>query len=79
MSSDHAIPILVIGLFVAFGMGFLVGSTSREAGLSYPANYNPGQAIVAEATKAAEAHVRECYQMMIAQLQKDHAVTETAH
>ncbi len=62
MTNENAIHVLLIGLVVAFGVGFLVGYGSHED--HYPQQACQG----AEQTKAAMEEVRSCYALLATHL-----------
>ncbi len=59
--------ILIIGLVVAFGIGFFVGHDRQEP--AYPVNYNPQQAAASDAVKVSQESNKLCYDLIAQQLQ----------
>lgn len=62
------VPLLIVGLVIALGCGFLIGHLTAgqgpivvQAQPSVPANYNPAQAIAEDAIKAAQQSQQTCW------------------
>lgn len=65
MGKESTIPLLVIGLVVAFSAGFLVGERSspppqQVEAMPLPANWDPS----ASALKVAQENSKACYDLL---------------
>ncbi len=64
----------MIALVVAFGVGFLVGSSGRQES-PWPANYSPSAALESQGIKAAQESTKQCFDLIAKQLVREASAT----
>lgn len=66
--------ILIIGLFIAFGIGYSVGSGRPDVVNPWPVNYNPQAQMQNDAIKLANEATERCWKLTLQKLQQDKGV-----
>lgn len=67
------IPYLLVGLFVAFACGYVVGSGSRERPVEEksPTNYDPLRTIINDTVKNLQNSEQHCWSLLIEERRKE--------
>ncbi len=70
----NANQLLLIGLFIAFGVGFGIGAASTSAttvSSPYPVNYDPARSVLSDALKTQQDKTEFCYMTMVKKLEAE--------
>jgi hypothetical protein len=59
---------LIIGIVVAFGVGFLVGNMAKEVAAPLPVNYDPARQVCMDALKVQKDNGDRCWAQIVAML-----------
>ncbi len=65
---DQTVPVLIVALVVAFGIGFMVGHASAPQPSPLPLNYNPVAAMESQGIKAAQENAKLCFDLIASHL-----------
>lgn len=76
---DYALHALVIGLVIAFGVGYMVGAAGRATVVeAYPRNYDPARAVESQGIKVAEDNAKFCFDLLAHHLEQPKCPTTQA-
>lgn len=66
------IPVLLLGLFIAFAAGYLVGNAGRDRIIDQrPNNYDPVRSLANDTIKSAQQAEQHCWEYMLQQRAKE--------